>query len=76
MPSRILTFGDICSAIAEGQLSVASDGSVYKINALELRRYFNRFRPLPSILPVNVSNATSCPGSSNKRSAYSPPSGL
>ena len=76
MPSRILTFGDICSAIADGQLAAASDGSVYKVNALELRRYFNRLRPLPSIVPVNVSNVTSGPGSSNKRSASSPPSGL
>ena len=76
MPSRILTFGDICSAIADGQLAAASDGSVYKINALELRRYFNKIRPLPSILPVSVLNATSGPGSSNKRSASSPPSSL
>lgn len=76
MASRILTFGDICSAIADGQLVAASDGSVYKVNALELRRYFNRLRPLPSILPVSVSNATARPGSSNKRSASSPPSGL
>jgi len=75
MPSRILTFGDICSAIADGQLSAASDGSVYKINALELRRYFNKIRPLPSVMPVNVSNATSGP-SSSKRPASSPPSTL
>jgi hypothetical protein len=75
MPSRILTFGDICSAIADGQLSAASDGSVYKINALELRRYFNKIRPLPSVTSVNASNAAPGPNSS-KRSAPSQPSAL
>jgi hypothetical protein len=75
MPSRILTFGDICSAIADGQLAAASDGSVYKINALELRRYFNKFRPLPSVTPVNILHTTSCPATS-KRPASSNPSTL
>jgi hypothetical protein len=75
MPSRILTFGDICSAIADGQLSAASDGSVYKINALELRRYFNKIRPLPSVQPANVADATSCP-STSKCPASSQPSTL
>jgi hypothetical protein len=72
MPSRILTFGDICSAIADGELAAASDGSVYKINALELRRYFNKIRPLPSVLSVNISNATPCPATSNQPTSSKP----
>jgi hypothetical protein len=75
MPSRVLTFGDICSAIADGQLAAASDGSVYKVNALELRRYFNKIRALPSIPSLDPSKATTGP-SSSKRSSSSQPSAL
>ncbi len=65
MSGRILTFGDICSAIADGQLSADSDGSVYHVNALELRRYFNKLRSLPTIVPPKMSDPTSCSGTSN-----------
>jgi hypothetical protein len=49
MSDRIPTFADLCSAIAEGQVSASDDGSMYHINAFELRRYLNKFRPLPTI---------------------------
>jgi len=49
MSDHIPTLADVCSAIAEGQLAVASDGSTYQINALELRRHFNKRYSLPTI---------------------------
>lgn len=49
MSDRIPTLADVCSAIAEGHIPVASDGSMYQVNALELRRYFTKFRSLPAI---------------------------
>jgi hypothetical protein len=66
MPSRILTFGDICSAIAAGELAAANDGSVYKINALELRRYFNKIRPLPFGMSVDITTTTPRPTASKQ----------
>jgi hypothetical protein len=42
MPEHIPTLADVCSAIADGRLMAASDGATYHVNALELRRYFNR----------------------------------
>lgn len=52
MVNRIPTLADVCSAIAEGHIPAAIDGHVYKVNALELRRYLNRSRSLPSISSV------------------------
>ena len=49
MADRIPTFADICSAIAEGSLAASIDGAMYAVNALELRRYLNKFRSLPVI---------------------------
>ncbi len=49
MSDRIPTLADVCSAIAEGQITVATDGSTYQVNALELRRYFAKLYPLPTI---------------------------
>jgi hypothetical protein len=49
MSDHIPTLADVCSAIAEGHLAVASDGSVYQVNAFELRRHFNQLRSLPAI---------------------------
>jgi hypothetical protein len=43
------TFADLCSALAEGQITATIDGSMYEFSALELRRYLNRFRSLPTI---------------------------
>ena len=52
MSDRIPTFGDVCSAIAEGHLTATIDGSMYQINAFELRRYLNKFRSLPANSPA------------------------
>ena len=49
MSDRFPTFADVCSAIAEGHIEAAVDGSMYQVNAFELRRYLNKHRPLPTI---------------------------
>ncbi len=49
MSDHIPTLADVCSAIAEGRLAASSDGSTYHVNALELRRCFNKRRSLPTI---------------------------
>ncbi|MBV9019825.1 MAG: hypothetical protein JOZ71_03850, partial [Ktedonobacteraceae bacterium] len=49
MADRIPTLADVCSAIAEGKVEATKDGSVYHVNAYELRRYLNKFRVLPSL---------------------------
>lgn len=49
MSDHIPTLADVCSAIAEGRLTAASDGSMYQINAFELRRHFNKRYSLPTI---------------------------
>ena len=49
MADRVPTFADICSAITEGSLAATVDGAMYAVNALELRRYLNKFRSLPII---------------------------
>jgi len=54
MADRITTFADICSAITEGSLAATIDGAMYAVNALELRRYLNKFRSLPVISPATT----------------------
>ncbi len=49
MADRIPTFADLCSAIVEGQISATIEGSMYQMNALDIRRYLNKFRSLPTI---------------------------
>jgi len=49
MSGRSLTLGDVCYAIAEGHIAAAVDGSVYQVNAFELRRYLNKLCSLPSL---------------------------
>lgn len=49
MADHIPTVADLCSAITEGSLAATIDGAMYAVNALELRRYLNKFRPLPVI---------------------------
>ncbi len=63
MSDRIPTLADVCSAIAEGHITAAIDGSVYQVNALELRRYFTEFYPLPAISPT--SDPVACTNSSS-----------
>lgn len=52
MPDYTPTFADLCSAIADGGVIATLDGSVYEVNAFELRRYFSKSRILPGISPV------------------------
>jgi hypothetical protein len=49
MSDRTPTFAEVCHAIAEGQISATIEGSVYQVNALELRRYLNKNRLHPLI---------------------------
>ncbi len=49
MPDYTPTFAELCSAIADGGVIATLDGSVYEVNAFELRRYFSRARALPGI---------------------------
>jgi hypothetical protein len=49
MSDCIPTLADVCCAIAEGKIPSSSDGSMYLVNARELRRYFNKSRPLPVV---------------------------
>ena len=66
MSDRIPTLADVCSAIAEGHITTAIDGSMYQVNALELRRYFTKLYPLPII------STTSDPSSHIDSSPWSP----
>jgi hypothetical protein len=65
MSDRIPTLADVCSAIAEGRVPVAVDGSMYQVNALELRRYFTKLHPLSAI------SSASDPSSHTDSSAWS-----
>ena len=58
MPDRIPTLADVCSAIAEGQISFSTDGATYQISALELRRYRNKQHSLPSITALLTETPT------------------
>jgi inhibitor of KinA sporulation pathway (predicted exonuclease) len=49
MPDRYPTLADLCSAIAEGHIEATVDGTMYQVNALELRRYLNKHRSLSTI---------------------------
>ena len=49
MADRTPTLGDLCSAIAEGQIAATIDGAMYQMSVFELRRYLNKFRSLPII---------------------------
>lgn len=59
MSGRTLTLADLCCAIAEGHITAAVDGSVYQVNAFELRRYLNKRRPLPSLTSPTDSTSMS-----------------
>ena len=49
MPDYTPTFADLCSAIANGGVLATLDGSMYEVNAFELRRYLNKSRVLPGV---------------------------
>jgi hypothetical protein len=66
MPDYTPTFAELCSAIADGGVIATLDGSVYEVNAFELRRYFSKGRALPGISPLHEQPFTekgegSCP---------------
>jgi hypothetical protein len=54
MPDYTPTFAELCSAIADGGVIATLDGSVYEVNAFELRRYFSKGRALPDISPLQT----------------------
>lgn len=53
MPDYTPTFAELCSAIADGGVIATLDGSVYEVNAFELRRYFSKARTLLDISPLH-----------------------
>jgi hypothetical protein len=65
MSDRIPTLADLCSAIADGRIVATLEGSMYTVNALELRRYLNTFRSLPTISSTTPSTLSSLAESSN-----------
>ncbi len=65
MSDRIPTLADLCSAIADGSIVATLEGSTYTVNALELRRYLNTFRSLPTISSTTPSALSSLAESSN-----------
>ena len=65
MSDRIPTLADLCSAIADGSIVATLEGSMYTVNALELRRYLNTFRLLPTISSTTPSALSSLAESSN-----------
>ena len=65
MSDRIPTLADLCSAIADGRIVATLDGSMYTVNALELRRYLNTFRSLPTISSSHQTALSSLAESNN-----------
>ena len=65
MSDRIPTLADLCSAIADGRIVATLEGSMYTVNALELRRYLNTFRSLPTLSSTTPSSLSSLAESSN-----------
>ncbi len=65
MSDRIPTLADLCSAIADGSIVATLEGSMYTVNALELRRYLNTFRSLPTISSTTQSALSSLAESNN-----------
>ena len=65
MSDRIPTLADLCSAIADGSIVATLEGSTYTVNALELRRYLNTFRSLPTISSTTQTALSSIVESSN-----------
>jgi hypothetical protein len=68
MSNHIPTLAEVCSAIAEGRLSVSIDGSSYLVSALELRRYFSNNCAVPNLLdssefPLLYAEHSEAPGS-------------
>ena len=73
MPDHIPTLADVCSAIAEGHLIAASDGSTYHVSAFQLRRHFNKRQSFPTISFLDDMFAPTYPDvpDENQRDYYS-----
>jgi hypothetical protein len=65
MSDRIPTLADLCSAIAEGSIVATLEGSMYTVNAYELRCYLNKYRSLPTISSTIPPTLSSLAESSN-----------
>ena len=65
MSDRIPTLADLCSAIADGKIVATLEGSMYTVDALELRRYLNTFRSLPTISSMHQTALSSLAESNN-----------
>jgi hypothetical protein len=65
MSDRIPTLADLCSAIADRSIVATLEVSMYTVNALELRRYLNTFRSLPTISSAPQTTLSSLAESSN-----------
>jgi len=65
MPDYTPTFAELCSAIADGGVIATLDGSVYEINAFELRRYFSKARVLPGFSSEQQESLDECEESSH-----------
>lgn len=72
MADRTPTFGDLCSALAEGQIAATVDDAMYQLSAFELRRYLNKFRSLPNICEVLDQSSSSPHSDSVSWSAAAP----
>lgn len=57
MTDHTPTLGDLCCAIADGSLAAQLNGSMYEVNALELRRYLSKFRATPSLSFASLESA-------------------
>ena len=64
MSDRNPTLADVCSAIADGHIAAVIDGAMYRVNALELRRYLNKLRSLPAASVIVAPDSSSCANSS------------
>lgn len=71
MPDYMPTFAELCSAIANGGVIATLDGSVYEVNAFELRRYFNKSRVLPGISSMHQEPSEEGEESNHSHSARS-----
>lgn len=68
MSDHIPTLADVCSAIAEGYIAADVEGSMYQVNAFELRRYLNKLCPPPNLSSAITSiaqDSLSCSNSSD-----------
>jgi hypothetical protein len=69
MPDYTPTFAELCSAIADGGVIATLDGSMYEVNAFELRRYFNKSRTLPGVASVQQQSSQEDEDSGSSRNS-------